>query len=811
MGHAVIEQKNKVITALLSEIELWREILAPSVALHNPCLSEQDLNNSVQLLIDRLLFLRICEDRGIEAYGQILSLASSPCIYRQLCDIFHLADTRYNSGLFRLRRHDGDQRGFTDIDVIHSPDSAPNSLVIEDEALRSVIKRLYFPISPFDFSDIPSDTLGQVYEQFLGKTVRLLADRSIAVEQKPEVRKAGGVFYTPTYIVEYMVRATLGKLLEGKSPDEVATIKLVDPACGAGSFLIGAYDYLLSWHLDWYTTNDPHNLNNALYKSEGEWRLKVTERKRILLNNIYGVDLDKQAIEVTGLSLLLKVLEGETRETLAQQFTLTQELPLPDLASNIRCGNALIGPDFNGTHQLTIFDQQEPQGSQGSQQYIDVNAFDWKAQFPQVFQEDGGGFNLVIGNPPYIRVRALRELYPADVIDYYMSHYECATHVWDLYLLFFERALDLLHEGGLLGFIVPVQTLHQPNCESLRKLLVSKTAIRTVADLSGIRVFQDALVKNCILICEKGHNENHRLEAVQPKSAQQLFTEPTHSWPQRAIKSNPHYSFKYTLLSPHRYLSEKLREQSWELDELCYVTFGLRSCGKSKGSGGKDRLITTDQNAPQAKPYMEGRDIGRYRTPPPNRYIQYLPHEMYSPRSPGLFEKRKIVSQSMLSRMRLIATLDTGGTYVEQSLLCIVPHDELTGKTPAANIPLEFILGVLNSRVQSFYFSSSIADYSLGGGMVHATPGAQSKLIVPRVDDHQSQELGSMVEHLLYLHTHLSAVASEADKRLVRETIEYEDAQIDRLVCEIYGLTDTEVDTVYKSATWGTKRATEVA
>ena len=143
------------------------------------------------------------------------------------------------------------------------------------------------------------------------------------MEDKPEVKKAGGVFYTPTYIVEYIVKNTVGKLLDGKTPKKAENLRILDPACGSGSFLLGAYQYLLDWHLKWYIENNPEKhareKRPALYSGQGgAWHLTTAERKRILLNNIYGVDIDSQAVEVTKLSLLLKVLEALSRAGAAE-------------------------------------------------------------------------------------------------------------------------------------------------------------------------------------------------------------------------------------------------------------------------------------------------------------------------------------------------------------------------------------------------------------------------------------------------------------------------------------------------------------
>ncbi len=780
----------EVDAAFLKEIESWRDALARNLALRNE-LSQRDLNFAVQRIIDRIIFLRICEDRGIEVYAQLQGLINGQNIYARLRELFNRADERYNSGLFHFQREK---------DRHEAPDELTPGLTVDDKVLKEIIRSLYYPDSPYEFSVLPADILGQVYEQFLGKVIRLTGGHRAVVEEKPEVRKAGGVYYTPTYIVDYIVRNTVGKLLEGKTPRQVGgltetfkpsktqrPIAILDPACGSGSFLIGAYQYLLDWYRDQYVSENPKahatGRNPRLYqRSGGDWRLTTAERKRILLAHIYGVDIDSQAVETTKLSLLLKVLEGESGESLHNQLRLFHERALPDLGDNIKCGNSLIGPDFYDNQQMMLLDAEER---------LRVNVFGWNAEFPEIMK--AGGFDAVIGNPPYIRVRVLREFTPEAVVAYLQGRYRCATHVWDIYLLFFERAVELSRQGGRFSFIVPIQTLHQPNCESLRKLLLANSSIALIADLSELRVFQGPIVKNCILVCEKGLREAASIETCRPRSPGDLVGEPLSRWPQERVRHNPLLSLKIDMLSPKRQLCEKLIGASWRLDELCYATFGLRSCAKGKGQGGKDRLITSDPREPSAKPYLEGRDIGRYETRPTGRYIRYIPEEMYSPRTPELFETKKIVSQTMLSKMRLTATLDDRGHYVEQSLLCIVPHGLLTDQRPASDSPLEFILAVLNSKLESFFFGTYVIDYSLGGGLIHATPGSQAKLLIPRAAAADLERVGAMATSMLALHKSFSAAKTGHEKDALQRQIDATDRQIDGLVYELYGLTDDEI------------------
>src|SRR5258708_990955 len=211
----------------LQTIETWRKELAENLALRNKKLSQRELNFAVQRVIDRIIFLRICEGRGIENYGKLRALADGDGIYARLGQFFQQADDRYNSGLFHFRAEKGRHE---------PPDELTLGLDLDDKLLRKILKSLYYPESPYVFSALPADVLGQVYEQFLGKVIRLTEGHHAKVDDKPEVKKAGGVYYTPTYIVDYIVENTVGRLLEGKTQKQAAGLRILDPACGSGSF-----------------------------------------------------------------------------------------------------------------------------------------------------------------------------------------------------------------------------------------------------------------------------------------------------------------------------------------------------------------------------------------------------------------------------------------------------------------------------------------------------------------------------------------------------------------------------------------------
>jgi len=244
---------SEVDAEFLKEIENWRDALARNMALRNPRLTIDELNDAVQRTIDRIIFLRMAEDRGIEDYGRLSRLADGEDIYKGLVALFRHADARYNSGLFDFSRASGG-------------DQLTPGLKADDRVLKPILTSLYFPQSPYEFSVLPVEILGNVYEQFLGKVIRLTAAHQAKVEEKPEVKKAGGVYYTPAYIVAYIVKNTVGAAVAGKSPQQLKGFRVLDPACGSGSFLLGAYQCLLDYYLNWYMTHEPEKHPKAVWQ-----------------------------------------------------------------------------------------------------------------------------------------------------------------------------------------------------------------------------------------------------------------------------------------------------------------------------------------------------------------------------------------------------------------------------------------------------------------------------------------------------------------------------------------------------------------
>jgi len=808
----------EVDDAFLDEIELWRYDLAKNIALRNPDLSQREINTAVQKTIDRIIFLRICEDRGIERYGRLQGL-NGPNIYPRLCELFVKADHRYNSGLF----HFDAEKGRTE-----PPDQWTLKLAIDDKVLKGIISRLYYPDSPYEFSVLSADILGQVYEQFLGKVIRLTKGHQAKVEDKPEVKKAGGVYYTPTYIVDYIVQQTVGKLLAEKAPHEIAArtkttwkpakkgrpLTVLDPACGSGSFLIGAYQHLLDWYRDWYVDNNPAKHKDRIYQTKSdEWRLTTTERKRILLDHIYGVDIDAQAVEVTKLSLLLKVLEGETAETLQQQL-FAKERALPDLTGNIKCGNSLIGSDFyQSKKQLEMFDEEER---------LRINVFDWEVEFVEIMQA-GGGFDAVIGNPPYVRMEGFK-----DIKQYLRDHYTCHDERSDLYSYFIEREHGLLKCGGVFGMIVSNKFIRAKYGQPVRGFLESNTTIKTIVDLAGLPVFHGATVRTIILISENvSGNGRRRVSYSPPPKIDEFMSVEIGSCSLEETVQSIAYSIPlselrkegWRLVRPENSaLLDRLGNESVALEEflkvpICYgVKSGLVDAFVLDARKGKS--MKRERSCKSIiRPYIIGRDVSRYCPLQIERYIIYTPHgvniagckeilrhlqafktrlegrathqEWYELQQPQeryvqLMEQPKIVYPDIAADCRF--TIDYEGQICGDTTFAI-PTNDLS------------LVGILNSRVSYFYFSQVCAALE-GPSDVYLRFKTQyvKNFPVPRkMPARKTQTICSQVQQILSLHQRQEKLKTAYEKTVLQRQIDATDRQIDQLVYELYGLTDDEI------------------
>ncbi|MEN8219893.1 MAG: TaqI-like C-terminal specificity domain-containing protein [Pseudomonadota bacterium] len=811
--YAATQLKNKkgnieVDTAFLAEIERWREMLARQIALDNPKLTQRQLqlNRSVQQTIDRIIFLRICEDRGIEDYGRLLTLQNGTQVYKRLFQFFRQADERYNSGLFHFKAEKARDE----------PDNLTPTLRITDDILKDIIKNLYYPDSPYEFSVLPADILGQVYERFLGKVICLSSDRKALVEEKPEVKKAGGVYYTPSYIVDYIVEQTVMPLLKGKKagPRGAASrLKILDPACGSGSFLLGAYQRLLDWHLEQYLQAPDKWVKGKkprIYQSSGgSWKLTVDERKRILLNNIYGVDIDQQAVEVTKLSLLLKVLEDE--QSVISQLSLFEKRVLPDLESNIKCGNSLIGNDFYAGQQLELLDEEL---------LYRVNAFDWESEFK------AGGFDAVIGNPPYVRQELL-----GDSKSYFKDHYRVFHGVADLYVYFIEKGVSLLRENGQFGIIVANKWMRANYGKPLRQWLKLQH-LTEITDFGDLPVFQQATTYPCILGIQKTA-ARATFKAVQVKTLDfsdlKTYVVDNGYFVQQASLDDSGWAL---VDEKTRGLLDKLLQVGVPLGEYVKIYYGIKT-GLNEAfvidAETRERLIAADAKSEVLiKRFLVGRDVKRYQSFSSERYLiftrrgvdikQYPAIERYllrfkerlmpkpkdweggkwQGRKSGSyewyeiqdtvayyqeFEKPKIIIPAIVQKASY--TFDNTGFYSNDKT-SIIATDDL------------YLLGLLNSQVLDFVLHS-IASTKQGGYFEYKPMYVQQLPIRPidfdnPTDKTNHDKMVKLVEQILALNKQLAA-ATESLKRPISAI----EGEIDQLVYGLYGLTEEEIGIVEES------------
>lgn len=770
----------------LADMEHWRDLLARNLALRNT-LTERELNFAVQRVLDRVIFLRIAEDRGIEPYGQLSALTAGPKIYPRLGEIFERADFRYNSGLFHFATEKGRDE---------SPDKLTLGLTLDDATLKEIIGALYWPKSPYAFAVIPADILGHVYEQFLGKVIHLTSDHKAVVEEKPEVRKAGGVYYTPTYIVRYIVEQTVGPLVAGKSPKQIEHLTVLDPACGSGSFLLGAFDYLLDWHLAYYTANNPaawakkkqppiyETAPNALGlgRGTGNWQLTTAERKRILVAHLYGVDIDAQAVEVTKLSLLLKVLEGEARELRGKQLDFHRVLP--DLGHNIKCGNSLIGSDFYAQPELPAFDDEAR---------LKLNAFDWSHEFKPIMAR--GGFDAVIGNPPWIDIKGLNLV----EVDYYFRSYTTVENRMNVYAVFIERALTLVRPAGFFSFITPNSYLTQSSYKKIRgKLLARRLA--TIVRLPD-SVFEGVNAESAIFVVESSPPQGtvHAL----------IFDRKT-----AITKVDDSGAISVTDIDPRIWFSSEdqiidLRADT-EVSALiaklgslptittaCEFCLGLTPYDKYKGhtpSQIEERVFHSPKaKGPEWKPLRAGGDITRFSVRSGEReFIRYGPW-LGAPREKRFFTSERILVRQIISGKppRIFAALTKEEFYNTQVAFNLLRRAEVRES-------LSYILGILNSSLITFYHRSRFLD---------ATKDTFQKILIQDAktlplrriefrqpaDRAQHDTLVTHVERMLKLHADLAAAkSSDAQTHLTRD-IAATDRAIDQLVYQLYGLTAEEI------------------
>lgn len=747
----------------LNSLDDLRTKLASNISKLNS-LSLRDLNFAVQHIIDRIIFLRVAEDRGVENYGDLREACCGNNYYKNIVEIFKKADGKYNSGIFDF-----------------SKDKITQNIEVDNKVIKEIINDLYYPKSPYEFSVISVEIIGNAYEQFLGKTITIgknNASRRDAfgesgqmpkakIELKPEVRKAGGVYYTPEYIVDYIVENTVGEKIKGKTPKEIANIKIVDPACGSGSFLLGAYKYLLNYHIEYYNKIKDRakfkGVKEDVIKENGD--LTIWIKKQILRNNIFGVDIDSNAAEVTKLSLLMKCLEGESPASIQNNQDLFNERALPSLEDNIKCGNSLIGNDFYESQSMLDFDEET--------QYK-INCFDWEDEFKNVFA--CGGFDVVIGNPPYVMMQNLDSRY---YFDYCLANYKSAKYKIDTYQIFIEKAIKLLKDNSVISFITPNTFLTNIHSEPLRNYILDNTNILSII-LYKYSVFKDASVDNCVFILSKNKIDNGNMIDIK------ILDSPENVVYQSKIEQNKFYSndrhnFNILVNENDDIILNKIKEKSTLLGNYCGAYFGIQTFDRKK-------YVVDTKLGEDYKPVIDGGNIFPFFIKDAEEYVHFIDKNIKSGGNKSIYEQDRIVIRQIGETP--ISAFISAGIYTLNTVYNVYSKEE-------NNLHLYFILGIINSKLSKYCWLKRNSDEKKLFPKIKKE--AILSIYIPNLDLNNKQDkemhdkIVTLVDNIITLNKKLSAEKNPNSITIINRQINALDKQIDALVYKLYNLNDEEI------------------
>ena len=465
----------------LKQISDWRINLGADIARHNSGIEDSTLNIAVQRILNRIIFLRICEDRNLENYESLKNIHT----YNELKALFLSADQKYDSGLFDMLEED--------------------CLLLSDTVLIDIFRNLYYPNSSYEFSVVDPFIIGQIYELFLEEQLNIDPDGDVLVIKKPEAVDSQGAVNTPKNVTDIIVEQTISTLLKEKNITEAEHLHLADICCGSGNFLLSAFEYMTNYFTEELTSNYRQSAlrEGKIYQvsCSSEFRLSFAERRRILTNNIFGVDIDPLAVEVAKFSLFLKLLENTPAEETEAFMRQTGEKILPRMDNNILNGNSLVGSSY--AHFM-------PEIYNNRQKMEEIRMFDFSDEFRFAF-------DAIVGNPPYIRVQNMVHYSPDEYAFLKSDHSGFITSKSDLldkYYLFIERALSLLAPGGVVGYIVPHKFMNIASGEVLRGYLAEEKAIKKIVHFGTHQAFRGRSTYTCILILQKSYQEEFQISFV---------------------------------------------------------------------------------------------------------------------------------------------------------------------------------------------------------------------------------------------------------------------------------------------------------
>lgn len=791
-----------VDVVFLADLTRWRQALARDLAKNNRALDVWQLNESTQLTLDRLVFIRVCEDRGLEAEEHLRALLDEKDPYAAFIGALAPLRATYNGGLL-------------------DPDLA-DRLTVTPKVFKDIIRGLYTPWSPYRFDAIGVEILGSIYERALGSIITLRSDRSVNVELKPEVRKAGGVYYTPQWVVDEIIRSTIDPLIARKRPAQLQNFRILDPACGSGSFLLGAYDRLIHHFEEYYTNNPTVDRRLHFTDEQGVERLTTAAKTRLLCNSIFGVDVDPAAVEVTTMSLYLKSLEGGSPELLRGQMQLTGAI-LPSLAANIRCGNSLVSTDFY---------QQQPLGQLDAPEQHRLNPFKWdddQEGFGKVLAD--GGFDVVIGNPPYFSIDAQYGV--GHPIPAYLKN--AYSDVWldktDIYYYFLRKAAGLAERR--LGFIVSRAFLEADKAKRIRGWLAANARLERLEDFDGFMVFADAGIATSIVVFDttQPHGE-HEVEVRRLPSGRYATslvvegvrndTTPFEAFgPKVKLSDRPwHFHNPYATA-----LFARIDGHGDPLIQVCELGQGMQT-GANGVFGKLSAADVVDHDLPPEllKPRARNSDIDRFYIADSGEFLLYLedvPSFLALPKPVQEYLRLPANEQKLRGRAafkrgncewwqftwplhadlydqpRLVCPYRTSHLRfaLDESFSWLTLTDTTVAfKRAGVQEDIRYLLGLLNTRLLTYRFRG-LAKLT-GSDMWEAFDNSLRDLPIRRINFEDARERGTH-DDIVRLVKDIEKATAEArdaiaasDRSMAARRTKALSDQLDEIALDLYGITD---------------------
>jgi len=747
--------REDVSVEVVKELFRLRKILMDTIYERNN-LSLDELKESVQRILDRLVVIRVAEDKGVIHTESLSKMAgtwkktainkSVRTLMKDLKTLFRDFDTVCNSALF--------EEHFCE------------DLKIDNALVENVVETLY----NYNFDLIDADVLGSIYEDYIGHILK--EEPELDIVEDYSVRKESGVYYTHTSIVEYIVRKTVGTLLnEISDPSKVSTVKIIDPACGSGSFLIKAFDFIKKW----YDEYNQKILQAARQDGSLTQYNPVNDfRHKIIIENLFGVDSDPQAAEIASVNLMLKALrKGEK---------------LPEtMGETIKCGNSLV----------------EIPGE-------DAAAFGWEREFEEPMKN--GGFDVCIGNPPW----------GADLsknADYLERVYDLAEGQYDSYELFVELSKKILKKGGIWGFVIP-DSIFNPEHKNLRKFLCLENQIEAIIKL-GEGFFKGVFRSSVIIIFKKKNpQKDHLISALTlfredrkklmkgKTSISKIEMERGMLIPQKRFAEDENFIFDITKSVEDERIMQKMESNridwNWILDISRGVEFSesglVIQCPncfkwdnpprKRKGKYQtkkcshcgveyevdealkKEIIVSKKKKKETDKPFISGKSVNRYYT----GEVKYLDitKEGITYKDSSLYDGPKILVRK--TGIGIYATIDNTGAYCPQVVFIFKLREKIPEKYQ--NLKMEYILGVLNSRVILYYYYKKFGEVEWKS-FPYVTPKTLRQLPLPNIDFSSPEEKD--------MHDRIAEKVSD----ILHKTEDFGklDFEIEELVMNVYGIT----------------------